>query len=647
MDSFKFKIKKLENTLEFANFICYNERKNTHITFKKFIINIAIFNFLNNWEKYMPQKQRYLFNKSDSVLHKLFLDSFWVMLASELSVAISKLIDGLMVSNFMEAEMFAAQNLVGPFFGLIGIASGLLATGTQVMVSKCIATGRFKEADQTFSLSLLFGLIIAGTVSIACFLFGDLLTIIFGATQEDPTLFASTKAYLMGLGVGAIPLTLNVILTPVLQINGDRNRVKFTMFLIAGVNIVCNSLSIFVFDLGMFGIGLSTSIAEWCGMVVYLLHFRKRNIMCRARICAIQFRTIKDVLTIGFPKATFRICNTLRPLLINRWVMLLSTSAVVSAVGINNNIRDFFRIPETAVATAIMLIASTFYGEQNKDALKKVVRLSMTYNVLINGILSLVLFVFAPYLVAIYEEIGTETYSMALYALRWTSAGLIFYAVNEYFMDFMLGTERHKQVHVFTIFERFIYAVVCAFAFGLIFGVKGILASFSIAELCFTVHILIYVWVKNKKYPKKLEQFMLLPENFGPAPDMILNCSVNSKEDVIGISETVMDFCSKRGIDHRKSFHAALCTEEMASNIVQYGFVPNKHQSLMIRVVISDGDLILCFRDSCKLFNIREKFDSVDQKDMTKNIGIRLVMRTAKDVIYINTLKLNTTIIKI
>ena len=67
----------------------------------------------------------------------------------------------------------------------------------------------------------------------------------------------------------------------------------------------------------------------------------------------------------------------------------------------------------------------------------------------------------------------------------------------------------------------------------------------------------------------------------------------------------------------------------------------------MIRVVIADDDLILSFRDSCKLFDIREKFESVDQKDVSRNVGIRLVMRMAKDVQYINTLKLNTTIIKI
>ena len=122
---------------------------------------------------------------------------------------------------------------------------------------------------------------------------------------------------------------------------------------------------------------------------------------------------------------------------------------------------------------------------------------------------------------------------------------------------------------------------------------------------------------------------------------------VSSMEEVIGISETVMDFCETRKVDHRRACFAALCTEEMASNIVRHGFLSEKQHGLMIRVVVANGDLILRFRDNCKLFNIREKYDSADQKDVTSNIGIRLVMGMAKDVMYVNTLNLNTTIIKI
>ena len=595
----------------------------------------------------MTRRKIGLFNGSDSVIHKLFWDSFFVMMASELSIAISNLIDSLMVSNFLGTEMFAAQSLVSPFFGLVAISSGLLATGTQVVVSKNIVKGKFKESDQAFSLSLVVVLIISASIMVACLALGDLVSQFFGASREDVLLFDGTKAYLTGLSLGTIPLTLNVILTPVLQINGDRKRVKSTMFLIAGVNCMVNALSIFVLKWGMFGVGLATSIAEWSGMVIYLLHFRKKNIMCHIKLRGIQLRGLKDVLIIGFPKATVRMCNTLRPLLINRWIMFLSTSAAISAVGINNNIRDFFRIPETAVALAVMLIAGTFYGEQDKESLKKVVRISMAYNVLINLVLAVIIFVSAPYLVAIYENRGTEAYHMAITCLRWTTVGLLSYAVNEYFMDFMLGTGRHKHVHMFTIFERFIYAVVCAYILGLLFGIKGVLASFSVAEMCFSLHILIHVWVKNKKFPRDLVHFMLLPKDFGTEPDMTLDCTICNMEEVIGVSQIVMDFCAKRGIDRRRAYFAALCTEEMASNIVQHGFVPDKSQSLMIRVLVVNDDLILRFRDSCRLFNIRERYDAVDKNDITKNIGIRMVMSIAKDVMYVNALSLNTTIIKI
>ena len=155
------------------------------------------------------------------------------------------------------------------------------------------------------------------------------------------------------------------------------------------------------------------------------------------------------------------------------------------------------------------------------------------------------------------------------------------------------------------------------------------------------------IWVKNKQFPKDLVHFMLLPKDFGTEPDMTLDCTICNMDEVIGVSKIVMDFCAERGVDHRRAYFAALCTEEMASNIVQHGFVPGKSQSLMIRVLVVNDDLILRFRDSCRLFNIRERYDVVDKKDITKNIGIRMVMSIAKDVMYVNALNLNTTIIKI
>ena len=67
----------------------------------------------------MRKRKLKLVNQSDLVIYKLFCDSFLVMMASELTVAVSKLIDSLMVSNFLGTEMFAAQSLANPFFHLL------------------------------------------------------------------------------------------------------------------------------------------------------------------------------------------------------------------------------------------------------------------------------------------------------------------------------------------------------------------------------------------------------------------------------------------------------------------------------------------------------------------------------------------------
>ena len=64
---------------------------------------------------------------------------------------------------------------------------------------------------------------------------------------------------------------------------------------------------------------------------------------------------------------------------------------------------------------------------------------------------------------------------------------------------------------------------------------------------------------------------------------------------------------------------------------------------------MKDDDLILRVRDDCELFNVRAKGEAWMEKpyDVTRNIGIRLTMASAKDLQYANTLGANTLIITV
>jgi LytS/YehU family sensor histidine kinase len=86
----------------------------------------------------------------------------------------------------------------------------------------------------------------------------------------------------------------------------------------------------------------------------------------------------------------------------------------------------------------------------------------------------------------------------------------------------------------------------------------------------------------------------------------------------------------------------------MAGNVVIHGFSKDsKSHAVDIRVVHKDDDVILRLRDDCVPFNPKERQQLGDPSDPTKNIGLKMVFRSSKDVQYQNILGLNVLTVRI
>ena len=60
-----------------------------------------------------------------------------------------------------------------------------------------------------------------------------------------------------------------------------------------------------------------------------------------------------------------------------------------------------------------------------------------------------------------------------------------------------------------------------------------------------------------------------------------------------------------------------------------------------MRIAVRPETLILSIKDDCVPFNIEQRRQMMDQEDVTKNIGIRLVSGIASEMHYQNILGLN------
>ncbi len=130
----------------------------------------------------------------------------------------------------------------------------------------------------------------------------------------------------------------------------------------------------------------------------------------------------------------------------------------------------------------------------------------------------------------------------------------------------------------------------------------------------------------------------------------MISLDIRSKEDVSLGSEQIMLFCKGHKIDRKTAYYASLCFEELAENIVEHGFPRNKSSDPMIdlRVVITDNTFVMRLRDNCPQFDVTKQFiaANAENADPTRNIGIRIISKTASDITYLHAFETNSIIIR-
>ena len=119
--------------------------------------------------------------------------------------------------------------------------------------------------------------------------------------------------------------------------------------------------------------------------------------------------------------------------------------------------------------------------------------------------------------------------------------------------------------------------------------------------------------------------------------------------EVTGMSRLAGLFCQENGISKKKAYALALCIEELGSNVIKHGFDDGKPHSIDIRMLIKDDELILRIRDDCRPFNLLEQYEILrhQPEDKTRNVGIRMVVESCRDIKYLSTMNTNNLIIRI
>ena len=446
-----------------------------------------------------------------------------------------------------------------------------------------------------------------------------------------------------------IPLLLGQQLASFLQLERQSMRNYVATGLMLVVNAGFELFFTAVLNMGAMGLGIATSLSNWAYLAVVGSFFLKKEATLKYSIRTIDWKEMASMVSIGFPSALLVFLTALRGTIFNRMLAEHATLEAVAALATFNMVYILFSAMVSGISTTGRILASVSYGEEDRRSLTLLMRTILTKGYAIVLITAALEFLLAGFFTGLYYSDHTSAvYAMTLNGIRWGSLFLLLQIFSSIFSSYYQALGRIKVVNVFSVMEGI--AVMGPLAIVLVprMGLDGLwitmLAGYAVTALFAAAYAVIY-W---KRLPKTLEEWITLPPDFGASEEQRLDITIHSMDEVTATSKQVLAFCSGRGIERRRAYYSALCLEEIAANIVKHGFhADNKSHAVDVRVVHKGEDVILRVKDDCAPFNPQERAELLDTQDMTRNIGLRMVMRIAKSVDYQNLLGLNVLTMRV
>ena len=587
--------------------------------------------------------------KNDSIIRRLFQTTMITMMIAELSGALSSLIDGIITGFSLGQIELATVGVCLPYFSILSIISGILMIGCTAMCTSAIGRGDSKETSAVFSLTVFIGAILSVTITIIGLLFPDAVASLFGAKADAVDLHRETVNYLRGVVIGAPALVFFVILTPILQLDGDTKRPQIASALMAITDVIGDLLNVYVFHGGVYGMALASSASHIIAFIIILTHFTKKSGLFRFSFSVIRFDKLRDLTKGGLPRAVCMLSRTLLPIFMNTLVLSLIGSTGVTALSAQSTLSFTITSLGWGIGGAVSIMGGMMVGEQDEKGLEEVVKTAL-WDILIGvTAISVAVFLAAPFIASLFVPEAGNTQNMTVDAIRCYSFALPFFAFNVMCANYLQAITRIFASTIVNIGIEVAFTAAAAFLLSSAFGAMGIWLSYFCGQAILSLVLFIIAAVRKDETRHGLASHMMLKSDFGVPEEDRIERSLNTMDEVVAFSEDVSGFCMEHKLGSKESNRLALCVEEMAGNVIEHGFTGDKPHHLDVRVLVKGENVILRMRDDCEKFDLCEKAQkwSFDPEHPEKNIGIRIVMKLAKDISYTNTMNTNNLIITV
>lgn len=401
-------------------------------------------------------------------------------IAMSLFMAFYTMVDGLFVSNLIGTNALSAINLSAPIISLVTAVSTMLATGGSAVIMKKAGEKKQQEANENFTFLIVVNIVVGIIMTLIGYLCMNML---FSQMDVSAEVLHYTKDYLSRY----LLFTISILLMnnfSLYLIAAGKATVSFICSVAGGVlNIILDYLFIGVIGMGTEGAAIATGLGYSVTTVVgFIIFCNKKNLLHFTRP-HFSFDVLKKAISNGCSEMATALVTGITTLMFN-WTMLRYVGENgIAAITIIMYVLMFVSSLFSGYSYGVAPMISYYYGEQNHEKLKKLIRKSLKIIAVISVLSLAASLIITKPLVSIFARPDNPVFELAVTGNRICSIALLFIGFN-IFSSGMFTALNNGIVSAILAFSRsFVFMVICLLALPLLFGVTGIWLATPAAEL--------------------------------------------------------------------------------------------------------------------------------------------------------------------
>ena len=572
------------------------------------------------------------------MIKKLTKQMLLAQVLSVLTTSICMLVDSLVIGRCLGVGAVAAYGLSSPILLIIGGIGTILSAGVQASCSKSIGKGQIDEANKGYSsavgtavgLSLFFLLFVV--------VLQNFIPTWMGAGKSGD-LFESTRGYLIGFTIGAPACMVALVMIPFLQMAGQMALLISAVVAMTVTDIALDLVNAYVLHWGLFGMGLASALSYYVALLVAIWYFFSSKSIFKFRFQNVSLSKVAELFKSAIPSVFNIGTGVVLVFLINKILLRINGSAAVAAYSVMTTLGNASNCISTGVYGVSLTLTGILYQEEDKTGLKVLLKTFMPRCVIMGLAVGAFLMTCSPFLVDLFlTEGGGESKTMAITGLRIYALGLIPCCINNAFKGYLQGSDRIKAIVNYSLAEGLLVPALFALILSIPFGTTGVWFYFVIGETLALLGFSVLKWKRAKRISFAMDTYLDFKKGFGVSPDNMLEFDLKTIQEVAPAAEKAERFCIEHGQTEITGKYVALCVEEMAGNIIRYGFSSKGKNSMSVRIQHKDNRWVIRFRDDCRAF---DPLHYVFKKKGPNISGIKLMMNIADEARYTYSLNLN------